>query len=116
MIFINDRNGWAVGKDGTILKYIIDSNTSIANQSPATVENKLFPNPFTTTTTLQTEFELRDAELTIFNSSGQSVNHITNISGNTVILNRDNLPSGLYFMRLLEDNQVIISEKLVITD
>jgi len=75
-----------------------------------------FPNPFSAQTTLQTDNLLHNATLTIYNSFGQTVKQIKNISGSTVTLFRDNLPSGLYFIRLTQDNKIIMIDKLVITD
>lgn len=76
----------------------------------------LFPNPFSTQTVLQSDNLLLNASLTVDNCLGQTVKQIKNISGQTVVLHRDNLPSGLYFVRLTQDNQVIATKKLIITD
>ena len=51
-----------------------------------------------------------------YNSFGQTVKEIKNISGQTVVLSRDNLPSGLYFVRLTEDSKTLSVDKLVITE
>ena len=75
-----------------------------------------FPNPFSTATTLQISDNLKNATLTICNTYGQTVKQINNISGQTVTLYRDNLPSGLYFMHLIAENKIIASDKLIITD
>lgn len=75
-----------------------------------------FPNPFTTQTTLQTDKVLKDATLTLYNSLGQQVRQVSNISGQTLTLQRDNLPSGLYYLQLTQDNQTIATDKLVIAD
>lgn len=76
----------------------------------------IFPNPSSTETTFQTDKLFKDATLTIYNSFGQTVKQIKNISERTVTLFRDNLPSGLYFLRLTEDNKTFSTDKLVITD
>ena len=76
----------------------------------------IYPNPFSTQTTLQTDNPLNNATLTLFNSFGQKVKQIKNISGQTVTFYRDNLPNGLYFVRLTQDSKVIITKKLLITD
>jgi len=76
----------------------------------------IFPNPFSFLTTLQTDILLKNATLTVYNCFGQTVAQIKNISGQTVTLHRDNLPSGLYFVRLTEENKTIAVDKLVITD
>ena len=77
---------------------------------------RLYPNPFSTQTTLQTGKIFKDATLTVYNSYGQTVAQIKNISGQTITLSRDNLASGLYFVRLTEENKTIAVDKLLITD
>ncbi len=78
--------------------------------------NNIYPNPFSCSTTLRTGKLLKNATLTVYNCSGQRVKQIKNISGQTVTLMRDNLPSGLYFIQLTQDNTTIIVDKLVIAD
>ena len=41
---------------------------------------------------------------------------LQNISGQTITLHRDNIPSGVYFSRLVQNNILIATRKLVITD
>ena len=76
----------------------------------------IFPNPFSIQTVLQADKFFKNASLTVYNSFGQKVKEIKNISGQVITLFRDNLPSGLYFIRLTQDNKIISEEKLVITD
>lgn len=77
---------------------------------------KIYPNPFYSQTTLQTDFFLDNATLIVVNVFGYTVKQMKNISGTTVTLKRDNLPSGLYFIQLVEDNKIITTKKLIITD
>lgn len=76
----------------------------------------IFPNPFSTQTTLQTDNFLDDGTLTVYNSFGQTVKQINNLSGQTIIFHRENLPSGIYFIRLMQDHKIIATDKLLITD
>jgi hypothetical protein len=76
----------------------------------------VIPNPFTYATTLESIENLKDATLTIYNSYGQIVKQINTISGKSVTVLRDNLPSGLYFISLTEENKTIAVENLIITD
>ncbi len=76
----------------------------------------VYPNPFSSQTTLQTDKLLKSATLTVYNLYGQTVKQMNNLSGQTITLQRDNLPSGLYFVRLTQDNKIITEDKLVITD
>ncbi|TAL63071.1 MAG: T9SS type A sorting domain-containing protein [Bacteroidetes bacterium] len=76
----------------------------------------VYPNPFSSQTTLQTDNLFNNVTLTVYNSFGQIVKQIKNISGQTITLYRDNLAGGLYFIRLTQDGKVIATDKLVITD
>jgi len=77
---------------------------------------QLFPNPFKNQTTLITDKNVRDASLTISNTVGQIVKQMVNINGQTIILDRDNLSRGLYFIYLSENNKIIAKTKFIITD
>jgi ribosomal protein S11 len=77
---------------------------------------KTFPNPFSDQTTLYLSVPYKHATLVIYNSFGQSIKEINNISERTITLQRDNLPSGIYFIQIVEDNQIIGTNKLIITD
>jgi len=76
----------------------------------------IFPNPFNTQVTLQTDNVLKDATLTVYNIFGQQVKQIKNISGQTITLQREHLKSGLYFVRIEEEGRAIATEKLMIAD
>ncbi|WP_185956520.1 T9SS type A sorting domain-containing protein [Changchengzhania lutea] len=86
--------------------------TLIGNSTSITV----YPNPFSLQTTLQSDRFLKNVTMTVYNIQGQVVKEIKNISGQTVTLFRDNLPSGLYFIQMTEANKIITAAKLVITD
>ena len=77
---------------------------------------KVFPIPFYSSATLQANKNLNNATLTIYNSFGQQVKQIKNIYSEAIVLQRDNLPSGLYFLQLTQDDKTIVSDKLVIVD
>ena len=97
-------------------------NVDICNQvSVEEISNPLtnwtiYPNPFSEQTTLKTNVFFHDAIFTVNNYLGQTVKELKNISGQTVTFSRDNLPSGLYFIQLTQDNQVITTTKIIIAD
>jgi len=74
------------------------------------------PNPFSVSATLNSPTELNNASLQIYNSMGQMVRVIKNINGKKTILERNNLTSGLYFIRLSVDNNILSERKVIITD
>jgi len=132
IVGINTYYGWTrldvsgTSSSFTIKDYAYESTPNACIQSGQTNsginENttrnilSVFPNPFSSSTTIQTIGNFKNATLTICNSYGQSVKKVKNISGKTVSLYRDNLPGGLYFIRLTVENKNIAVEKLVITD
>lgn len=75
---------------------------------------EIYPNPFSVQTTFQTTEVLKNASIIVYNSNGQVVKEIKNISGKKVNLDRENLSNGLYFINLVQDSQVMASSKLVV--
>jgi hypothetical protein len=76
----------------------------------------LYPNPFTTQTTLHSDKYLNNATITIYNASGQMVKQLNNFSGHTFTLSNDNLLAGFYFLHLIENDKIIKTEKLVVSE
>ncbi|OFY86378.1 MAG: hypothetical protein A3F72_11295 [Bacteroidetes bacterium RIFCSPLOWO2_12_FULL_35_15] len=105
----------------TLLLNAYDSCYSqLTTSVPEEIKNNttllIFPNPFSSETTLRTDIFFKETTLTVYNYFGQTVKQIDNLAGRTIIFHQDNLPSGLYFIRLTQDNKVIAADKLVITD
>jgi hypothetical protein len=107
--FSNNDQYYPSNSNCTFALGIADTNYEILSTS-------IFPNPFTSQTTLQIDKSLANSSLTLYNSLGQQVKQVNNISGQTVTLHRDNLPSGLYYLQLTQDNKTIATDKLVIAD
>ena len=76
----------------------------------------VYPNPFSTGAILQSENGFKNATLTIYNALGAQVKQLKNISGESITLDRDDLPGGLYFLQLTQDNKILKTVKIVITD
>ncbi len=91
------------------------SPTNLGNVAmPVPVQ--FFPNPFSISTTLQSNVALENATLSVFDTYGKVVLEMNNINGKTIVLSRKNLASGLYFFRITEGNQTIVRSKFIITD
>jgi hypothetical protein len=94
-----------------------DSSVTSTNEIKTPLNNiRIFPNPFSSSTTLQSDISFKEATLTVYNPYGQVVREMKNISGNTVTLFRENLPNGLYFIELTQDHKIIKTDKLLLTD
>jgi hypothetical protein len=117
------RNGFLIGSQSgqyglnNYIEYAAYCNTTaISTWAGSKNQINIAPNPFSTQTVLRTDNYCRNATLTVYNSFGQIVKEIKNISGETILLSRDDLPGGLYFIRLTQDTKVISTGTLVITD
>jgi hypothetical protein len=91
---------------------VTDITKNITNQALLNI----FPNPFSSETTFQTNEYLKDATLTFFNSYNQKVKQVNNISGYSTMIKRENLPCGLYFYTLVQQNKLIGKGKAVIIE
>ena len=74
----------------------------------------IYPNPISGQTTLQTNIFCNGATMTLYNSFGQVVQEVNNINGTIINFQRENLSTGLYFIRL-ENNDKTYSQRLVIS-
>ena len=107
--------------DGTIYdfalaRYYSNGSTGLNLNDDKKNSYLLYPNPFTKQTTLHLNQTLKNATLNLFNTNGQQVTQLLNISGQSIIINRDQLSSELYFIQLIDDNKIIMTDKLIITN
>ncbi|MEI6817714.1 MAG: T9SS type A sorting domain-containing protein [Bacteroidota bacterium] len=70
----------------------------------------LSPNPFSTqaTLTFQGIKNENNKSLFVYNLLGQDVQNIFVGNNNEVIIHRNNLPSGMYFYKLMDDNKTVL--------
>ncbi len=76
----------------------------------------IYPNPMTTQATIKTSVVLKNATLSICNIHGQTIRSLNGINGQTIILQKENLPSGVYFIKITQENKIISTEKLILAD
>jgi len=83
----------------------------VANQFPV----KVFPNPFQTKTTFLLGVN-RSSKLflEICDLAGRQVNRVDGINSTEVIIERGNLPAGLYFYRIFSSGIPVTSGKLIV--
>ena len=113
--FVDDTTLITSGNPG-YFRNVLCSTAIGTNEIPYEVKLNIFPNPFSDLATLQTQATLEEATLLIYNSLGQKVTQINNISGQNVTLCRNNLPCGLYLIHLVEHNIIIATHKILLID
>lgn len=90
-------------------------NTGVIDR-PSDVVISLSPNPFSSSAILTTRTELCNATLIVYNAFGQKMREINSINGNEIHIYRDTLPAGIYFIALTQNNQLIATRKMAISD
>lgn len=95
---------------------IVINDTTGMNNNNSTFSNiSWYPNPCISSITLSNQNAIfSNATLMLYNIFGQPVMQLKNISGKKVIIHRNNLPKGIYYAQLIEDNKTISFQTLLI--
>lgn len=74
------------------------------------------PNPFKTQLLISTNNRFENSTLKLYNAIGQLIKETQHIKGKQIVLQRDNLKSGIYFIQLSENGKTIATKKIIIAD
>lgn len=115
--FDNNYNGSGianlVGK--LTIKFIPDSTPTSINENPFPMKDiVLFPNPTTGNLKFISDDEMKESDVTIYNSSGTIITVLKNILINRVTINLDNHPDGIYFIKI--NNESILHRIIKISN
>jgi hypothetical protein len=77
---------------------------------------KISPNPFNYETTIENSNSFNGWTMNLLDATGAEVRSSTNLNGNKIKLARENLKSGLYFLRLSNEKGNSTTSKIIITD
>lgn len=112
--FIDSLNGWAVGNNGTLLKYnsiisVYNSESEIINSNSIFLYQN-YPNPFNPKTIISYEIpsnvksQTSNVRLVVYNSQGKEIATLVNEKqypgSYSIEFDGTNLPSGIYFYKL----------------
>lgn len=75
---------------------------------------RVAPNPFGQQTTIYSSQTMEDATLMVYDCQGKLVSERKNLSGKQIVLNRNDLNSGMYFYKITEANKLLSSGKLIV--
>jgi len=89
---------------------------ALAEEYNVPINYGLYPNPFTDFATLRinSETEITNGTLTVYNLFGSVVSAVENISSNQIIIERGNMPSGIYIYRFNSNGNSIVTGKMLI--
>jgi len=109
----NDTLPLAGGEDIFLAKFISCNLITLSDEHIGSNAFLLYPNPTNQNATLKFDnSEGENCTLSLFNLQGQLVRTISNITSDKVEIERQNLLSGLYFIQLRSDTQIIATGKL----
>jgi hypothetical protein len=111
---IKNKEGWMI--DNIVSSAADWSECSGIKENSRETDFSVFPNPFSLQAIVKPTVPLKKAVVTVYNSFGQTVKQMNDISGETTVVSRDNLPAGLYFISIREKNKIYTTQKLLITD
>jgi hypothetical protein len=94
---------------------IAGSTLSIDIETKQSLNISVFPNPFSSIVTMTTSKDLQNAKLVLINTMGKTILCETSLYGSSFTIYANNLPAGIYFIHLFQDNNHLFQEKLVIT-
>jgi len=103
-VTVTDQNGCSANGCDTI-------TTGISPQHKI-IRINIYPNPLTTYTTIETTQQM--SSLKIYSISGRLVRQQENLFGNTIMIDRGNLSSGMYFIEVLSKDGVLGRKKVII--
>jgi uncharacterized protein (TIGR02145 family) len=100
-------------KSGFSVRCIRDSTSGIENKTDI-INLKIYPNPFSISTTLQPTKPLQNATLTMYDILGNEVKHLQNLNGSEIKIIRESLKSGMYFFNLIDSKGLVGKGKLIV--
>jgi hypothetical protein len=74
----------------------------------------VFPNPFSTQTSILLENELPEIKLQITDITGKEINADVFIQERSLTISRNGLQNGIYFLSLFSENKLISTAKLIV--
>ncbi len=113
VITISDED-WAWNNSSPLLMQNIlyklnPTTTSVKFKAPLSYL-PVYPNPTAFKSTIQPGFMMQDATIIIFSSIGEEVKRLEHVSGKNCELNKGNLSSGTYVIRLIDiDGAEVVS-------
>jgi hypothetical protein len=102
-----------IAQGGTLLPICAYVNTQEHLMDAETI---VFPNPINSSSLLKTQHHLNKATLILENSCGQLIYEVHGLSGYEILLPYNNLPEGIYLLRLIEDNKLIAQKKVLVAN
>ena len=74
----------------------------------------VFPNPFSSSTTIQLSKPIHSATLSIYDILGKEIKHTENLSGKEIIIQKENMKTGMYFFTIEDRSGFVGNGKFMV--
>ena len=120
-------DGWIADANGNHQKLIINATIWLATSPTVNEVNEIgslnnniqiYPNPFSSSAKLVIDpfVNINNSNLIISDINGKTVKIINSENSHTLIIEKDNLKSGIYFYRLLSEENILSKGKFIISE
>ena len=98
------------------ISFTIQQSSGLQPTDYSDLRLRIYPNPFKTTTTIFIDDKLLTSPLKIriYDIFGREIRRINKIRNNEINITRDDLTGGLYFIKVIRDDKIIDSRKIII--
>ena len=115
-IIAGGSSGNVNNNDFAVARYKSSYTLGIANYKYGSDNFHFSPNPFNIQTNLKLSFCPKNATLIAFNDQGQVVKTILGINKTNISFTRGILKPGNYYIKLYENNQLLLTDKITINN
>ncbi len=105
---------FAVGDSSTILKTTTGGETGVLPDEQAARRISIYPS--NSAFTIRLASVLHNASMSVWNLFGQRVRRIDNQTGNDITMDSEDMPSGLYFLSIQQNNDIVYTGTFMIAE
>jgi len=93
----------------------VASHVGVDELANGGVDLTVFPNPFSDYTTMRVVNRFNTSiSATITDVTGKTVRDLGNITANQIVINRNDLSPGLYFVQVMDSQRVLNRQRLIV--
>jgi len=90
------------------------TTTGIVEQNERAI--RIAPNPFVSNARITSDKAFLNATLVLYNQLGQLVHTSSGWQGKELLIHRNNLSAGIYFVQIIEQSQLLFKQKIIVMD
>jgi hypothetical protein len=107
---------WTVIYDIDTIIFTVQQASGLQQIDNSDQRIKVYPNPFSTSTTIFIDDKLLTStiEIRMYDIFGREIKRMTKTKNKEITITKDNLTGGLYFIKIMQNDKIIDSKKIII--